>query len=120
MNQLAPMRAGECGASYEHVILDCADGFVRAGNAQPDIAGRCQKSGRRLYHQTNPLDRVGLAFEFTMRHPTRQKVLSSSTPDTWLRPPLSLQHRDIRRVGEGHLAPPRPREKGESTFFKWC
>jgi ribosomal protein S18 acetylase RimI-like enzyme len=38
MIQLTPMREEEYNAFYEYAILDYADGLVRAGNAQPDVA----------------------------------------------------------------------------------
>lgn len=38
MIQLIPMSEQEYSAFYEYAILDYADGLVRAGNAQPDIA----------------------------------------------------------------------------------
>ena len=38
MIQLTPMTEQEYSAFYEHVILDYADGLVRAGNAPPDVA----------------------------------------------------------------------------------
>jgi ribosomal protein S18 acetylase RimI-like enzyme len=38
MIQLTPMTEGEYDAFYEFVILDYADGLIRAGNAHPSIA----------------------------------------------------------------------------------
>ena len=38
MIQLTPMTEEEYDAFYEFVILDYADGLIRAGNAHPDVA----------------------------------------------------------------------------------
>ena len=60
MVQLMPMAKEEYDAFYEYIILDYAEGLVRAGNAHPDLAGKLAQAKRLTAESTSEQASAGL------------------------------------------------------------